>query len=145
MVNKNELSQASSSKDSAKLGDRTTITSTTPFTTVIGRKIDILIKDDENNELSLCEFKARQQLSSLLQQQGKSIRTNKCILMDLLSKGLADNDDLGKVMGLHVAGKFSNNGLYDKERNAQTTLNFILQLFYLIKTYWLFICVGTCI
>lgn len=48
-----------------------------------------------------------QQRSLLLQQQAKSVRSNKCILFSLLEKGLKKEDfHLQRVVCMDVAGKF---------------------------------------
>lgn len=96
-----------------------TISASTPSNKIVGRKIDIIIKDDEGNELSLLEFKGKQQPRTLLQQQGKSIRSNKCILFKLLQEGLASQaQDLTKIIAMDVGGTFFSMNCIHNWRNA---------------------------
>lgn len=98
------------------------ISPSTPSNKIVGRKIDIIIKDDEENELSLLEFKGKQQPHTLLQQQGKSLRSNKCILFKLLQEGLASQaQDLTKIIAMDVGGRIFSMNCIHNWRNALDT------------------------
>jgi hypothetical protein len=66
----------------------------------MGRRIDIMISSGSGVELALCEFKAKDRPLLLQQQQGKTLRVNKCILRKMQS--LIPES---KVMALTWGGK----------------------------------------
>ncbi|RCI01865.1 hypothetical protein CU098_001439, partial [Rhizopus stolonifer] len=78
------------------------IASSSSFTS--GRKIDLLVANEDGDELAFCEFKANNNKTLIQHQQSKSLRLNQQILMKMKKRSL--NEQLFFFNGKGNFGRF---------------------------------------
>ncbi|KAI8080282.1 uncharacterized protein B0P05DRAFT_571406 [Gilbertella persicaria] len=78
------------------------IASSSSFTS--GRKIDLLVANEDGDELAFCEFKANNNTTLIQHQQSKSLRLNQQILMKMKRRSL--NEQLIFFNGKGNFGRF---------------------------------------